>query len=82
MSIKNSISIVASGLSLLLNFSLSAQPETVTPVQQDAEWAVSWWMERHEEKLAEARGIIKTQQDARDAWDKLHADPKKVKFTK
>ena len=54
MSIKNSISIVASSLSLLLNFSLSAQRPTVTPVQQDAEWAVSWWMPRHEEKLAEA----------------------------
>ena len=31
------------------------RPPAVTPVQQDASWAVSWWLPRHEEKLAEAK---------------------------
>jgi len=30
-------------------------PATVQPVEQSAQWAVSWWMSRHEEKLEEAR---------------------------
>ena len=31
------------------------RPPAVIPIQQDASWAVEWWMPRHEEKLAEAK---------------------------
>ena len=30
-------------------------PLSITPMVQDAKWAVKWWMPRHEEKLAERK---------------------------
>ena len=44
-------------LFLLVGSNLFAAPEdlSTTPVQQDAKWAVKWWMPRHEEKLAAAK---------------------------
>jgi len=55
MSIKNPVSIAVFSVGLSVNFLMFAQPAATIPVQQDAEWAVSWWRPRHEEKLAEAK---------------------------
>ena len=45
--------------SLLLLFPMAwgqgGLPASLKPIRQDAEWAVNWWMPRHEEKLAEAK---------------------------
>ena len=45
--------------SLLLLFPMvwgqGGLPASLKPIRQDAEWAVNWWMPRHEEKLAEAK---------------------------
>lgn len=42
-------------LTLPLAWGQSELPASLKPVQQDAAWAVGWWMPRHEEKLAEAK---------------------------
>ena len=39
--------------------SVGAPPLSIVPEIQDAEWAVKWWMPRHEEKLAEKEKMEK-----------------------
>jgi lysophospholipase L1-like esterase len=47
--------LVCSGLALAED--PPAGPLSVRPVIQDAEWAVQWWMPRHEEKLREKANL-------------------------
>ena len=42
-------------LTLPLAWGQSELPASLKPIQQDASWAVGWWMPRHEEKLVEAK---------------------------